>query len=118
MRMCWRSGSIHNRSKAKDHRVDLLGGKNRDVVAELAAMGQARLSNVPMNLLSGTSACRQRIQLEYTLAGREYVAPELWQILSDHPYPMHFIDFEGSRLAVPYHSGMRPYEQAAFQWSC
>lgn len=38
--------------------------------------------------------------------------------LSSHPYPLHFIDFEGSRLAIPYHEGMRPYEMAAFQWSC
>src|SRR5262249_53174615 len=33
-------------------------------------------------------------------------------------YPLHFIDFETSRVAVPYHAGMQPYEQVAFQWSC
>jgi hypothetical protein len=99
------------------YRVDLLGGKNRDVVAELAAVGQARLSDVPINLLSGSCAPRQRIQLEYTPTGQEYAAPELKRILSNHAYPLHFIDFEGSRLAIPYHNGMRPYEQAAFQWS-
>jgi hypothetical protein len=31
---------------------------------------------------------------------------------------MHFIDFEVSRLALPYHAGMRPYGQVVFQWSC
>jgi hypothetical protein len=31
---------------------------------------------------------------------------------------MHFIDFETSRLALPYHKAMRPYGLVAFQWSC
>jgi hypothetical protein len=34
------------------------------------------------------------------------------------PYPLHFIDFETSRMVLPYHRGMRPFEQVAFQWSC
>jgi hypothetical protein len=33
-------------------------------------------------------------------------------------YPLCFIDFECSRMALPYHKGMRPYENVAFQWSC
>ena len=33
-------------------------------------------------------------------------------------YPICFIDFECSRMALPYHKGMRPYENIAFQWSC
>jgi hypothetical protein len=73
---------------------------------------------VPSALLSGTSAARQRIQIECTVAGREYIDPVLKELLDSHHYPLHFIDFEGSRLAIPYHEGMRPYEQAAFQWSC
>jgi hypothetical protein len=100
------------------YRVDLLGGKNRDVIAELAAEGCARLGDLPAELLSGAAAARQRLQIEYTAAGREYIAPALRELLSAHEYPLHFIDFEGSRLAVPYHAGMRPYEEAAFQWSC
>jgi hypothetical protein len=32
--------------------------------------------------------------------------------------PLHFIDFETSRLALPYHQGMRPYGLVTFQWSC
>lgn len=32
-------------------------------------------------------------------------------------YPLHFIDFETSRVAVPFHKGRRPYEQIAFQFS-
>src|SRR5262249_53735925 len=61
---------------------------------------------------------RQRIQREYTLANREYFAADLRDRLERLRYPLHFIDFETSRVAVPYHAGMRPYEQVAFQWSC
>lgn len=32
-------------------------------------------------------------------------------------FPLHFIDFETSRVAIPFHSGRRPYEQIAFQFS-
>ncbi|HTS18040.1 MAG TPA: DUF2779 domain-containing protein [Verrucomicrobiae bacterium] len=100
------------------YRIDLVGGKNSDIVGKLAAEGKARLSDVPENLLSGATADRQRLQLEYTAEGREYIDPELKQILTRHAHPLRFIDFEASRLAVPYHIGMRPYEIAAFQWSC
>jgi hypothetical protein len=32
-------------------------------------------------------------------------------------FPYHFIDFETSAVAIPFHAGMRPYEQIAFQYS-
>lgn len=32
-------------------------------------------------------------------------------------YPLHFIDFETSRVALPFNAGKKPYEQIAFQFS-
>ena len=32
-------------------------------------------------------------------------------------YPLHFIDFETSMVAIPFNKGRRPYEQLAFQFS-
>lgn len=32
-------------------------------------------------------------------------------------YPLHFIDFETNKSAIPFHEGRRPYEQIAFQYS-
>jgi len=32
-------------------------------------------------------------------------------------YPYHFIDFETSTVPLPFHTGRRPYEQIAFQFS-
>src|SRR5690606_17095062 len=32
-------------------------------------------------------------------------------------YPLHFIDFETSMVAIPFNKGRRPYEAIAFQFS-
>lgn len=32
-------------------------------------------------------------------------------------YPLHLIDFETAAVALPFHTGRRPYEQVAFQFS-
>jgi hypothetical protein len=37
--------------------------------------------------------------------------------LASWKYPYHFIDFETSTVALPFHAGMRPYEPVAFQFS-
>ncbi len=96
-------------------RVDLLGGKDRDIPREMAASGDVRLSAIPQDAFrEGVTNDRQRIQI----AGREWADPALKEILQKHRYPLHFIDFEGSRIALPYHNKMRPYEQVGFQWSC
>ena len=37
--------------------------------------------------------------------------------MSSWRFPYHFIDFETSSVALPFHEGMRPYEPVAFQFS-
>jgi hypothetical protein len=39
------------------------------------------------------------------------------QAISSWKYPYHFIDFETSTVAMPFHQGMKPYESVAFQFS-
>jgi hypothetical protein len=48
---------------------------------------------------------------------QEVIIPELFSEIQ-FKYPISFIDFEVSKMALPYHKGMRPYENVAFQWSC
>jgi hypothetical protein len=50
--------------------------------------------------------------------GKEFQDPQLSAELAKVTYPIHFIDFEASRIPVPYLAGMKPYEQVAFQFSC
>lgn len=116
-RECW--GNMANPSPhlLDLYRVDSLG-RNGEVAERLIAEGRAALLDVPRDELRGAYGERQAIQLEWTERDGEFIDEELRRILNDLAYPIHFIDFEASRLAVPYHPGMRPYEQVAFQWSC
>ncbi len=61
---------------------------------------------------------RQRIQIKHTHLNTEWISDALPTILDSFSYPLHFIDFEVSALAFPYHAQMFPYDPIAFQWSC
>jgi hypothetical protein len=43
--------------------------------------------------------------------------PGLRKEIASWEYPLHFIDFETSRVAIPFTMERRPYEQIAFQFS-
>lgn len=63
---------------------------------------------------------RQSIQVKSVREGRtEPVVdvPGLRAELSRLKYPLHFIDFETTRSALPFHKDARPYGQVAFQFS-
>jgi len=63
---------------------------------------------------------RQWIQIEKAVKNDKtpYVLKdELKAEMKDWVYPLHMIDFETSTVAIPFHKGMKPYEQVAFQFS-
>ena len=99
------------------YRVDVLGKKGQ-VAADMIAEGRCSVCDVDPKDLRGKVGERQAIQLQGTLKNEEFVDPQLAKILEGCNYPLHFVDFEACRSAVPYHAGMHPYEQVAFQWSC
>jgi len=96
----------------------------RSLVSTLIKNKQVSLYDIPPEKLvkkdgkPGKLNQRQLVQLEYTRLNREWISDEFADILQSFVYPLYFIDFETSALAIPYHAGMRPYEQVAFQWSC
>ena len=102
----------------------IVRGKGVKVLDEFIRDGAASVLDVPKTALvksdgtPGANNARQLIQIEHTRARTRWVSAGLRSELDKARYPLHFIDFETSALAVPYHAGMRPYEQAAFQWSC
>lgn len=64
---------------------------------------------------------RQLLQLRKTCLerdGKEDVKPELFDEMSKWRFPLHFIDFETHKAAIPFVAGIHPYEQIAFQFSC
>ena len=123
-RECWgRLGDV------KPHLLDLyqvgtIGGRGGPIADRLIRQGTVSLFDVPRSSLVkadgtvGKTNTRQLIQIDHTRTNNEWVSNELPAILSSFRYPLHFIDFETTALAIPYHAGMHPYEPVAFQWSC
>lgn len=95
-------------------------GNFKEGINALIATGKVALSDTPPELLhkkDGTPAYSGRPLMQVTKT-TEWIGEELRSEVRNWQYPLHFIDFETSRMALPYHAGMRPYEQLAFQWSC
>lgn len=118
-RECW--GKL---ADPEPHILELYYGSQVKEVQALIEAGKTSLFDLPESALSkkdgsmGPRAQRQFVQMRNSKSQTEWIDPVLGDILSSHSYPLHFIDFETSGLAVPYHSGMRPFENVAFQWSC
>ena len=115
---CW--GEL---GKVSPHLLDLChlgnvkqsGEKIGDI---LFAKGKASFDDVPLEWLSSPKhGTWQKRQIAYANRRDEWLSPDLKSVLQQHKYPLHFIDFETSRMAFPYHIRMRPYGLVAFQWS-
>lgn len=121
---CW-----GQRADVRPHLLDLyhvseIGGRNTPLANTLIEQGKVSLFDVPADALVkadgdvGENNRRQRIQIDHTRSNTEWVSRSLPGILRSFRYPLRFIDFETTALAIPYHAGMSPYETVAFQWSC
>jgi hypothetical protein len=67
-----------------------------------------------------SSSERRWIQVEKRKNGDNSIYclnEELRDEIKQWKYPLHFIDFETSSVALPFFKGGRPYEQVAFQFS-
>ena len=91
---------------------------------ELICQGKVSIWDIDTNRFRnrkgefGSRGRRQLIQYQNTKSNSEWISDELSAILNGFKYPLHFIDFETYKGAIPHHKGMRPYELVAFQWSC
>src|ERR1019366_1770672 len=97
--------------------VSSVGGRGGPGVNDLIDRGKVGLFDVPEESLVkadgsvGEINKRQLIQLEYTRENAEWTSRDLPKILNSFKFPLHFIDFETTAVAVPYHAGMHPYGQ-------
>jgi hypothetical protein len=67
-----------------------------------------------------SSSERRWIQVKHAVQGDHSihcVKEELKRKMGEWKFPLHFIDFETSGVALPFTKGRRPYEQVAFQFS-
>lgn len=116
---CWgRMGTVEPHLLELRH-LGNLKANGEKLADKLFAEGKASLNDIPVEwLTSGNRGAYQKRQIEYTRKKKEWINPDLRNLLIQHKYPLQFIDFETSRMALPYHVDMRPYGQVAFQWSC
>lgn len=124
-RECW--GQL---ADARPHVLDLFSvgtvtaADGRPVIEWLLESGKACLHDIPEERLVkkdgtvGPNAARQRRQIECARSGKPWFSDSLKKKIESVVYPIHFVDFEVSRLALPYHARMRPYGQVVFEWSC
>ncbi len=85
---------------------------------ELIEDGIYFLNNIDLDALKLNP--RQKLQIQQTVSNPEekgFIDEKLSERLKQFNYPLHFIDFETTRVALPYNKGRRPYELIVFQFS-
>ncbi|MEO5798328.1 MAG: DUF2779 domain-containing protein [Gemmatimonadales bacterium] len=120
---CW--GTL---AEPTPHLFDLYQFGNNKIDGERVAdtlirQGKTSLYDIDPTLLMKRDGeptaytARQVVQIEHTRSATPFIDPALSRAIASWQWPLHFIDFETSALALPYHAGMRPYEMVGFQWS-
>lgn len=115
---CWANAVGKRYDNSKPKVIELWNFRKTD---EQVQAGNYYLKNLTRtDIGNGKNAARQWLQIEKVQNGdsspwidREGLAAEMhsWK------YPLHFIDFETSRMALPSLEGAAPYMQVAFQFS-
>jgi hypothetical protein len=119
-RECWGRLASAEHHVLDLYRIDILDGRDGTGVQRLVDLGVSDIRQIPESMIDRATSTgfRQSMQVECARTGTLHLSPEIKPALDAAAFPLHFVDFETSRLAVPYHAGMRPYEQIAFQFSC
>lgn len=82
---------------------------------------KSTFGEIPSNNIALSNSHRQHIQIIktcYETDGKEVIQQGLFKEMDSWKFPLHFIDFETTAVAIPFYKGQRPYEQVAFQFSC
>lgn len=126
---CWqRVAKFTTNDFAKPHILDLWYFLKKDSFIENGKYFMSQLSRedleaakVKPNLEPGLSRVdRQWMQIVKSAEEVPEVyfdADGLRDVFKGLVYPLHFIDFETTAVAIPFNKGSRPYEQVAFQFS-
>jgi len=101
--------------QAPQYPISILPNIQKPQLASLHAAGYEDVRDIPDGVLS--NANHQRVWRVSKSGEAEYDDKAL-AALQELPYPRYYLDFETISLAVPRWSGLRPYMQAPFQWSC
>ena len=122
---CWREAAGFTEADlAKGTVLDLWNFRGKQALIE---RGVLRLADVPLEALGDQGGAdglsrggRQAMQVTGQWPGRpEFFidVPLMQREMASWVFPLHFIDFETSRVAIPFFAGQRPYANIAFQFS-
>jgi len=115
---CWRA--VTGLPDAKLERGTVLEIWNYNKKDEMLAAGIYHQTQVNPETFTGSKAPRQQQQVtcvQKNITTPMVDIPGLGTDLSKLKYPLHFIDFETIRPAIPFHEKSNPYQQVAFQFS-
>jgi hypothetical protein len=101
---------FRNKQKLMDAGVYLMRDVKEDQIGDINPTSDGKLSR----------SQRQWLQVRKTVDNdnKPYVDIDgLREEFNKFIYPLHFIDFETSMVAIPFNKDRRPYEQLAFQFS-
>jgi hypothetical protein len=101
---------FRNKQKLMDSGIYLMRDINESHIGDIKPSTDGTLSRTE----------RQWLQVRKTVDGDNTPFIDvngLRQELESFTYPLHFIDFETSMVAIPFFRGRRPYQQIAFQFS-
>lgn len=115
---CW-----GNLSKPKPHILELgqLGHVNNhsgNTIDELISKGKTSLFDIPLECVLKDKPYFNDRPFYQLKIQKEFLLNEFNEAISKIQYPLHFIDFETCTMAVPFHKGMKPFQNVIFQWSC
>ena len=76
-------------------------------------------SEISLDMCEFNGSSRRQMQIEKWSKGdmEAILLPGLKAEMEDWQFPLHFIDFETSTVALPFTKGRYPYETTAFQYS-
>lgn len=130
---CWREcAGFTDADFEKPHTLELWGGKGFRKAKQLIEDRKYFLSDLQpadyyndkdSRLSIGDSefngSSRRQIQIEKQCRGdKEFVLLSgIKDEMAEWQFPLHFIDFETSTVAIPFTKGRHPYETVAFQYS-
>ena len=123
---CWKeqAGLLENDFE-KPLMLDIWNFRQKDKMIDQAKYFMKDITkddiNYSLNSDNGMSATeRQWVQIQKAITNDsepEIDIEGLKAEMKKWEYPLHFIDFETTAVAIPFHKGMRPYEGIAFQYS-
>ena len=130
---CWREcAGFTDIDFDKPHTLELWGGKGfrkakqlieerKYFLADLTPIDyfNPKDSEISLDMCEFNGSSRRQMQIEKWSKGdmEAILLPGLKAEMEEWQFPLHFIDFETSTVALPFTKGRYPYETTAFQYS-